>query len=74
MDGLIEIAKQVPALGVLAWIVYKFLGHLHKRDSILKDISNQCHQVQGCATEAVNKNSEILGKVLMALDKLNGTH
>lgn len=39
---LVEIAKQVPALLVLAWVVWKFLGALHQQvdlfTQVIKDV------------------------------------
>lgn len=53
---LMELAKQVPSLVILAWIVWKFAG-------VLKDQSAACHEVQKASNACINENSRVLGQV-----------
>lgn len=41
-----EIVKQAPSLGVLAWLVYTFLVAQDKRDQKLTELGNTCHDFQ----------------------------
>jgi len=59
MDGtgwIVETAKQVPALCVLAWCVKVFLSHLSELYRAQKEINVECRK-------AIDKNSEVLGRV-----------
>ena len=82
-DTIVELVKQVPALGVLAFVVMRFLrivehrdklfvGQLSDRDKILSSISEECHTVQRDAIECIRKSAEVQGEVLALLRRLNG--
>ena len=61
MNGwFIEIARQVPSLLVMAFIVVKFLESNKERGQVLKDISDQCHDVQRRSMETIQENTKIL--------------
>lgn len=67
MDNLVvEIAKQVPALLVLAFIVRVFLGHLKERDASLQKtlshMGDSCHKVQEDAVGVMREVKEELGR------------
>ena len=83
---LVELAKQVPALAVLAFLTWKFLSHLSQRDetfaTALRDIGDDCHEhavdltsryiaVVNKNSDLVAKNSETLGEVKEALRHVN---
>jgi hypothetical protein len=69
VDGLLlEAAKQSPVLAV----VLSFIWYLRSRDQVLKDISSRCHEVQDNATEAMNRNTEVVGGVIQVIQKCNG--
>lgn len=76
-DWVQEAAKQIPALIVLVWIVWKFLSHLQSRDDFLRIAQEKCHQV----TQEVTANSnavmqeatKAMGAVTEALHRLNGS-
>ena len=55
-----EVAKQVPALLVNAFIVWMFLG-------FMRSISADMSAVQNKATEALHENTGTLGEVAEAL-------
>ncbi len=58
MDSLIEAAKQVPGLTIIAVLVVKFLKHLEKRDKMLDTISGTCHAVQTKSMEVISAINE----------------
>lgn len=71
-----EVAKQMPSLGVLAWLVVSFLKHLKEdndrrerieetRAATLKTINDSCHAFQ---RETSVHTHEALGRVVVALD------
>ena len=82
----IEFAKQVPSLGVLAFVVVAFLNHLKSerttqevRDKRLADtlriIESECHATSSenarVVSAAMHENTKILGAVQEALHSLN---
>jgi len=62
-----EIAKQVPALAVLAFLVFTFLHHLEKRDAMLHELSENSRLLQVDTRAALHENTMALGKVVEAL-------
>jgi len=57
IDGVI---KQVPALGVMAFIVWVFLRHMETRDKSIRDIHNE-HIIARSETRIVlRENSEAM--------------
>ena len=62
---LVEVAKQVPALTVLAFIVWAFIRFLAQASSAMQDIHRECHSTQERATVALERNTD-------ALDRLGG--
>ena len=71
-----ELIKQVPALGVLAWIVYLFLKDRRaaekERLTALKDICDDCHEIQKRGLDSIDRNTEVLGAVNEQLRRMNG--
>ena len=65
MGVLEETLKQVPALGVLAYIVIQFLRHLERRDK------EYC-QVQRETVDALKENSAAMAEVKVVLKQING--
>ena len=74
MDLLVEAAKQVPALVVLAYLTVQFLKHMKDRDATFTDELKAIHQAgkesRDNNTAAMNKNNEIVGRVLATLDRI----
>ncbi len=71
-DFFAQLATQVPSLGVLVVVVVIFLRHLNKRDELLGDISEKCHEVQRDAINTIKENSRVLGEMSVILRRLNG--
>ena len=62
MDGIVvEAAKQSPVLAVVA----TFIWYMRTRDQ-------RCHEVQDKATDAINRNTEVVGGVIQVISKCNG--
>lgn len=86
MDQFIAaILPQSPGLAVAVVLVFaglKYLENAEKRNSVerttfldqLKEMGDSCHSVQRetskTVTDCVNKNTEILGQVKHALDRI----
>ena len=75
MDNLlVEVAKQVPALGVLAWIVAYFLKAMNQRtdsfENTVKRISADCHDARSKLHDILIHNSSVLGRTESTLDRL----
>jgi hypothetical protein len=68
----IEIVKAVPALGVLAWIVHRFLAHLKEKALVDKQIAEACHTVIEKSTTAVNENSKVIGGAVKVMETSSG--
>lgn len=84
MDLWVEVAKQVPALGVLVFVVITFLNHMakeaerkaeesEKSEKRLADLTNQYHQSNEAHAEILAANNEALGSIqtllTLAVDK-----
>ncbi len=77
MDSVLwELLKQVPALAVLAWVVYVFLKFIRQceadRSENVKRLADDCHRIQQRAIDGLDRNTEILGAVKLLLERLNG--
>lgn len=79
-----EVAKQIPAMLLMGFLVLKFLDFTEKKEKffitymqsrdasleeILKHIGDDCHAVQRDAITAMNRNTEVLGKTESTLEK-----
>lgn len=70
MDPLVEIGKQIPALGVLVYLVVTFLGHSRKQSEANAEDRRQAH---GEFTKATEKIIEGHSKIVAAQgEKLAG--
>jgi len=75
MDNVVfEIAKQVPALGVFAFIVVKFLQAQKQMSAHLDVMQQRCHQLQERSLNCMSDNTEILGEVKQVLTRMNGSN
>ena len=79
MDGLLErallqIAERVPALLALVFLVVNFMRYQKHRDDVIKEVSDKCHEQQKSATEAMVKNTEMLGRVAETIRSCPGIH
>lgn len=63
----VSVAEQIPSLVVLGLVVAIFVRYIRSRDVEIAAISKGCHEIQARAIEALDKNSEILGRVLERL-------
>ena len=62
MDNiLLEAAKQAPALVVLGWIVWKFLGFISTQAA---NVSETMEKLNERSSKAIDKNTEVHSKVL----------
>lgn len=70
MENMItEIAKQVPSLGVLAFIVIVFLRHMERRDAVIKEIHAE-HMLERKETRAaVDANTAEMQRNTLAISK-----
>lgn len=60
----LEVVKQAPSLGVLAWLVYTFLAAQEKRDQKLTELGNACHEFQLGISEARREESKHVSEVI----------
>ncbi|MGY8769557.1 MAG: hypothetical protein ACKVH8_14160 [Pirellulales bacterium] len=65
-DLLIQLGAQVPGMIIMAWVVWKFLGEL-KNSREAKDKQTEM------MVEALNHNSEMMGKCSSALERAERT-
>lgn len=72
---LIEAAKQVPALVVLAYLTVQFLNHMKSRDEAFTTELKAIHEAGKDSREAnarvIEKNTELTGRVLATLERLD---
>lgn len=64
---LLEIAKQVPSLGVLCFIVWTFIGYLSKRDGMLKEMHEEHMQSRNSMDETMRENMDVTVKNSQAI-------
>lgn len=74
MDGaFLELLKQSPYLAVLVWLVWTFLSHIERRDKSYSDtvrgIAGETHAVMDRNTVALDRNTEICGRMANELDR-----
>ena len=62
---IVEIAKQVPALAVLGYIVWVFVKYIGSRDETLGEVQRESIVV-------MREVSRSIGEVTVALSNLNG--
>ena len=67
-NWIIELAP----LGGTVVVVAMFLWDGRKRDAVLKQMKDDCHEVKRDAIAAINRNTETIGAVTMVLTRLNG--
>ena len=65
MNGVIEeILKQFPSAAAIIYVVVHMLSSMNKRDQLfherLKEVSDNCHEIQEKAINTMNKNAEAL--------------
>lgn len=87
-DLLIELGKQIPALGVLVWLVILFLGHLKDErearckhelawQSRLEAIGTSCHdhglKMMEVAAEGQRDSTSIIRDNTRALEQVTAT-
>lgn len=84
MDELfLEIAKQVPAIVVIAYLVIHFirsdkeqrdafLAAMDKRDEafgrIIQSMGDECHLVQQKCVDSLDRNTRVLGRMEAVID------
>ncbi len=59
------LVKQVPALGVMALIVFMFLRSIEKISDGIRKIADDCHR-------AIDNNTAILHELKIYVKKING--
>ena len=62
-DLLIDLAKQVPSLVVLVFLVMRFLSHLSERDESMARVITENTKMLGRAAEAMEQMERKLEKV-----------
>ncbi len=88
MGMIIEVAKQIPALAVLVWLVILFLGHLREeRDSrvsiesarheALKEIGDGCHahsmKIANTMSDALKDSNAIVRENTQVISQVSTT-
>lgn len=68
----VEVAKQVPALMVLCYIVFVFVRYLGSRDQTLKEIGESCHMVQQKSIDVMQEVNRSIGEMTATISALNG--
>lgn len=76
MDVLLEAAKQVPSLIVLAYIVVMFLKHLARQDAS-REASDQKRDARALVcmnrcSNSIDRNTEVLGQMSKVVERANG--
>ncbi len=64
--------SELAPLGGTVVVVAMFLLDGRKRDAVLKQMNEGCHEVQRDAIAAINRNTETIGAVTMVLTRMNG--
>jgi len=54
---MVQIAKQVPSLGVLVFIVWVFLKHNEKRDDAIKEMHKEHMEARNETRQCIRENS-----------------
>tara|TARA_R100000306_G_scaffold61940_1_gene66262 strand:- start:516 stop:776 length:261 start_codon:yes stop_codon:yes gene_type:complete len=70
-SALVEVAKQVPALVVMAFVVFGFLRAMSRRDIVVKTVGDTCREVQRDSIKVMQENTRMLGRVVGILDRLS---
>lgn len=71
MDAfLTEVAKQVPSLGVLCFIVWVFINHLDKRDKTLKEMHQEHIDERAISRETIRDNTLAMRQNTNAISEL----
>jgi hypothetical protein len=65
-----EIAKQVPALAVLAFVVFLFLERQKEQMAHIDLVSSQCHEVQRDSIAANMALVNAINELRVAVEKL----
>jgi hypothetical protein len=73
---VIEIAKEVPSLAVLAFIVWTFIGHIKTAATELRETHTRCHETQMETAGALGRFGEQVDRLTEAVDRkyVNGSH
>lgn len=58
-----EIVKQAPSLGVLAFIVVKFLQLIRSNQQVMQVIDSKHRELHVRTLDCIDKNTEVLGQV-----------
>ena len=66
------IFEHAPSILALLIMVGMFLRYLGKRDQVLKEISDVCHENQRGSTMAIKENTAALSEIRITLAKING--
>lgn len=74
MEILIDVAKQVPALAVLVFLVIRFLTFIKGRDVFIRDLHKESKEVIAENSEVIKENMKISGELLSTLKRMNGKH
>lgn len=87
-DALLEIAKQIPAVLVLVWLVVKnnkdaadarnaFIDHIekvqHRHQETISTMGSECHAVQEKCVAALERNTEMFGRMIESMERMEGT-
>ena len=69
MDAVLtEAARHVPSLVVLVVLVVQFLRALDRCDETIRAIADTCYAAQEQASQAIQDNTRVLGRVGEVLD------
>lgn len=59
-EALLEVARQVPGLLALVWLVWKMMGVVRHFTDTVQTMQASCHTVQRESVAAISANTEVL--------------
>jgi hypothetical protein len=65
---VVEVAKEVPSLAVLAFIVWTFIGHIKGAATELRETHTRCHEIQGKTAAAMDRFGDKVDRLVDAVE------
>ena len=66
---VVEIAKEVPSLAVLAFIVWTFIGHIKGAAKELRETHTRCHEIQGKTAAAIDRFGDKVDRLVDVVEE-----
>lgn len=67
-----KLIESAPNVAALLAVVGMFLWYLNKRDTVLKDVSDACHENQRASIVAIENTAKAITEMRITLAKING--